>query len=71
MASQAVQVERTEITPESRDDTPRINVSKTISVEVNESGIAALAYELWRERGCPIGSPDEDWFRAEQKLKHN
>lgn len=29
---------------------------------------AALAYQLWNERGCPIGSPDEDWFRAELKL---
>jgi hypothetical protein len=46
MASQAVQVERTEITPESRGDTPRIDVSKTISGEVDESGIAALAYQL-------------------------
>lgn len=30
--------------------------------------IAALAYALWQERGCPIGSPDEDWFRAESEL---
>ena len=43
MASQAAQVERTEITPESRDDTATIiDVSKTISVEVDESEIAAL-----------------------------
>ena len=31
--------------------------------------IAARAYELWVERGSPIGSPDEDWFRAEQELR--
>ena len=31
------------------------------------STIAARAYELWIERGCPIGSPEEDWFRAEQE----
>jgi hypothetical protein len=31
--------------------------------------IATRAYELWLERGCPIGSPDEDWFRAEQELR--
>jgi len=30
--------------------------------------IAALAYRLWQERGCPIGSPEEDWFRAEGLL---
>ena len=23
-----------------------------------------IAYRLWQERGSPIGSPDEDWFRA-------
>ena len=33
------------------------------------SEIAALAYELWMLRGCPIGSPEEDWFRAEQQIK--
>jgi len=28
--------------------------------------IAALAYFLWMDRGCPDGSPDQDWFRAEE-----
>lgn len=32
--------------------------------------IAVLAYQLWNERGCPIGSPDEDWFRAEAELNN-
>jgi len=32
--------------------------------------IAALAFQLWKERGCPIGSPDEDWFQAEAELTH-
>ena len=32
-------------------------------------GIAALAYELWQARGCPEGSPEEDWFRAESEWK--
>ena len=30
--------------------------------------IAALAYQLWLARGCPDGSPDSDWLRAEQQL---
>ena len=30
--------------------------------------IAALAFWLWKQRGCPIGSPDEDWFLAEEEL---
>ena len=31
--------------------------------------IAALANELWRARGCPQGSPEEDWFRAAEQLR--
>jgi hypothetical protein len=31
--------------------------------------IAALAYQLWVERGCPEGSAGEDWFRAEERLR--
>ena len=27
-----------------------------------------LAYQLWEERGRPLGSPDHDWLRAEQEL---
>ena len=30
--------------------------------------IAQIAYLLWLERGCPQGSPAEDWFRAEAVL---
>jgi len=31
--------------------------------------IAALAFELWHARGCPGGSPDEDWFHAVEELR--
>jgi hypothetical protein len=31
--------------------------------------IAALAHQLWRERGCPEGSPEEDWFHAAEQLR--
>lgn len=37
--------------------------------EPDETRIAALAYQLWLERGCPIGSDQDDWFRAEAMLK--
>jgi hypothetical protein len=33
--------------------------------------IAELAYELWVKRGCPDGSADEDWLRAEEELLHH
>ena len=31
--------------------------------------IARLAYHYWQARGCPGGSPEEDWFRAEHDLR--
>jgi hypothetical protein len=36
---------------------------------VDEAEIASRAYELWQERGCPVGSDQEDWFRAEEELR--
>jgi hypothetical protein len=30
--------------------------------------IALLAYAYWEERGCPSGSAEEDWLRAEQEI---
>jgi hypothetical protein len=30
--------------------------------------IEKLAYRLWEGRGRPLGSPDDDWLRAEQEL---
>jgi hypothetical protein len=35
-----------------------------------ESEIATLAYQLWLDSGCPVGSDQEDWFRAGRML-HN
>ena len=31
--------------------------------------IAALAHKLWQARGCPEGSPEEDWFHAAEQLR--
>ena len=30
--------------------------------------VAKLAYKYWEERGRPFGSPEVDWFQAEQTL---
>jgi hypothetical protein len=32
--------------------------------------VASLAYRFWQERGCPDGSDQEDWYRAENELKN-
>jgi Protein of unknown function (DUF2934) len=31
--------------------------------------IATVAYYFWQQRGCPIGSPDEDWASAVQYIR--
>jgi len=31
--------------------------------------IAVLAHALWQARGCPEGSPEEDWSHAVQELR--
>lgn len=43
-----------------------INASASPSIE--QEAIARLAYSYWEARGYAGGSPDEDWFRAEQEL---
>ena len=40
-----------------------------ISQPVNGQKIAALAYEFWQSRGCPEGTPEDDWFRAEKEIE--
>jgi len=30
--------------------------------------IAVVAYQFWLARGCPWGSPEVDWLKAEQSL---
>ena len=30
---------------------------------------ARLAHELWIARGCPEGSPQQDWFHAVEQLR--
>lgn len=35
----------------------------------NREEIATLAYAIWIQRGSPVGSPEEDWFRAEKEVK--
>jgi hypothetical protein len=53
------------------------HTAQTHQNAVNEHGfpmfghndIAALAHQLWEARGCPEGSPDEDWSHAAQQLR--
>jgi hypothetical protein len=38
------------------------------SPHVEQGRLAELAYTLWESRGRPPGSPDNDWFKAEQQF---
>ncbi len=42
--------------------------SKPDPLPPDHKAIAILAYQFWQERGCPNGSPEVDWYRAEQIL---
>lgn len=44
-------------------------VEACANTAADESEIAVLAYRLWLERGCPEGSPEEDWYLAEGELR--
>src|ERR1019366_8572779 len=32
---------------------------------------ARVAYQDWQQRGSPIGTPEEDWFLAEEEAKQH
>jgi len=36
---------------------------------LTELDVANLAYQRWVKRGCPEGSPEEDWYEAEHELQ--
>jgi hypothetical protein len=39
------------------------------TASATEECVPALARALWNARGCPEGSPEDDWFQAELTLK--
>src|ERR1019366_5994222 len=58
----------TKMVPEMSNVSESVKTAATVSP--TESEIATVAHQLWLERGCPIGSDQEDWFRAEAMLKN-
>jgi hypothetical protein len=47
---------------------PTINLDADTLGPTNDE-IQARAYQCWHARGCPDGSPEEDWCRAEEELR--
>jgi hypothetical protein len=64
MASRALK-----INPKKSDVSQPDSAERAGSATAGQSAVAALAYRLWQERGCPLGSDQEDWFSAERQLK--
>ena len=38
-------------------------------MKISTEKIRRKAYELWEARGCPAGSSEQDWYRAEAQLQ--
>jgi len=45
-----------------------LNLHAAVNGHVTAEQVAERAYFLWLERGCPMGSAEQDWFDAEQEL---
>ena len=54
----------------SESSTIVVSVKTAATVSPTESEIATIAYQLWLDDGCPVGSDQEDWLRAEEMLKN-
>ena len=55
-------------TPEAKSESPQLDDPDSAGVKKHRE-IAKLAYELWIQRGCPIGSPEQDWYSAEEHIQ--
>lgn len=45
------------------------DIQEALRREPSHDEIAALAYEYWLQRDKQAGSPEEDWFKAEESLR--
>jgi hypothetical protein len=61
MAKKATHVAKTKM-----ETTPTDNLGTTPQ---DHERIALVAYLHWESRGCPHGSSEEDWFRAEKEFQ--
>jgi hypothetical protein len=52
----------------SPDKQPALELTTDFLGEDRHEFIAKLAYTLWEQRGRPFGSPEVDWFAAEQAV---
>jgi hypothetical protein len=49
--------------------TPASDAGSSPADGLPEELIAMRAYEIWQQRGCPMGQDSEDWFAAKEELE--
>ena len=47
----------------------KIQLQPELQAHLQQQTIEILAYTLWQQRGCPEGSPEEDWLEAKLLLQ--
>ena len=60
-----------EVKPVAKASKPIVPATESVALgsAPEPEQIARLAYSYWQARGCPKGSSEEDWFRAEIELR--
>jgi hypothetical protein len=54
--------------PGKPDKRPLLELTTDFLGEDRHEFVAKLAYQYWELRGRPFGSPEVDWFAAEQEV---
>jgi hypothetical protein len=67
-SSEIMSSDAAKMRPERSTESESVKTAATASPTASE--IAAVAYQLWLDNGCPVGSDQEYWFRAEAMLKN-
>jgi hypothetical protein len=62
-------LEHSQLAHQHSEKTHRDAVNQDENGNFGHEDIALLAHSLWEARGCPEGSPEEDWFYAVQRLR--
>jgi hypothetical protein len=51
-----------------QDESRPLELIPDYPYESRHEFVEELAYKLWAKRGSPLGSPEVDWFAAEQAV---
>src|ERR1017187_9248748 len=66
-SSATMSIDAATMMPES--STVVVSVKTAATVSPTESEISTVAYQLWLDNGCPVGSDPKDWLWGETMLK--